>query len=196
MLRPEQSLIAGWIEPGSSVLDLGCGDGALLAYLRDHRQTTGYGLEIDRDNMIRCLHSGVNVVQYDLDQGLSRFNDQSFDYVIMTETIQSIRYPRHLLRDMLRVGREGIVTFSNMGHWRCRLQLLLGRTPGTRVEPAPWYETSQIRICSIEDFEHLCHLSEIRLLQQATMDHPWQAKVPWLFPPNLMWETAIYRLGR
>ena len=189
-------MIGDWIKPGASVLDLGCGDGALLAHLHDHRQTTGYGLEIDQDNITRCLRNGVNVVQYDLDQGLARFNDQSFDYVIMTETLQSVRYPHHLLRDMLRVGREGIVTFSNTGHWRSRLQLLFGHTPHTREQQGSWYENPHIRICSIADFEHLCRLFDIRILQRATVDHPWQTLAPQLFPPNLMWETAIYRLGR
>ena len=127
-LREEQMLIADWIRPGSRVLDLGCGDGSLLARLKDERDCTGYGIEIDRENIVQCIGSGVNVIQSDLDRGLSDFDDDSFDYVVMTQTLQAVHYPNRLLREMLRVGREGIVTFPNFGHWRCRLQVLAGRT--------------------------------------------------------------------
>lgn len=117
-LREEQALIADWIRPGSRVLDLGCGDGSLLAQLKRERNCASYGIEIDRENIVQCIASGVNVIQSDLDRGLSDFDDDSFDYVLMTQTLQAVHYPNRLLREMLRVGREGIVTFPNFGHWR------------------------------------------------------------------------------
>ena len=123
-LREEQALIAGWIRDGSRVLDLGCGDGTLLAHLQTGGGVTGYGIEIDPENILRCLERGVNVIQSDLNRGLSDFDDDSFDYVVMTQTLQAMRFPNLVLREMLRVGREAIVTFPNFGHWRCRLQVL------------------------------------------------------------------------
>jgi methionine biosynthesis protein MetW len=153
-LREEQALIAGWIAPGSRVLDLGCGDGSLLAHLKLERNVASYGIEIDSENIVNCIASGVNVIHSDLDRGLSDFDDDSFDYVVMTQTLQAVRYPNRLLREMLRVGREGIVTFPNFGHWRCRLQVLAGRMPVTRHLPSTWFDTQNIhsnasRSCSM-----------------------------------------------
>ena len=136
VLRPDLEIISHWIRPATRVLDLGCGDGTLLRHLQDTRQVTGYGLEIDPDNVVRSLQAGIQVIQMDVDQGLTPFADQSFDYVILTQALQVVRYPEQLLREMLRVGREGIVTFPNFGHWRCRLQVAWkGRMPVSETLP-------------------------------------------------------------
>lgn len=195
-LRGDQLSIADWIRAGSRVLDLGCGDGALLDFLQRQRGVTGYGIEIDPDNIIRCLDAGVNVIQSDLDRGLSDFGDHSFDYVVMTETLQAMRYPHRLLREMLRVGREGIVTFPNFGHWRCRLQIALGRMPVTEHLPHTWYNTPNIHMCTIRDFEALCISEGIQILERRTVDTRHQSTVGMRWLPNLLAEIALYRCRR
>ena len=122
-LRPDLALLCDWIRPGSRILDLGCGDGALLSYLAEHRQVSGYGLEVDEDKVARCIKAGANVIQADLDDGLMDFDSGSFDYVLLTQTLQALQRPDQMLSEMLRVGRHAIVTFPNFGHWRVRLQL-------------------------------------------------------------------------
>ncbi|MDD9863158.1 MAG: methionine biosynthesis protein MetW [Gammaproteobacteria bacterium] len=194
-LRPDQSLIASWIRPRAHVLDLGCGDGTLLCHLREARGATGYGLEIDAGNILKCLEAGVHVIQYDLDAGLASFKDNSFDYVIMSQTLQAIRYPRLLLAEMLRVGREGIVTFPNLGYWQCRRQFALaGRMPRTQALPFPWYETPHIHPCTIDDFETLCRAARIELVERTTVDHAHRSGIFMRLLPNLMGEVAIYRI--
>ncbi len=195
-LREEQALIASWIAPGSRVLDLGCGDGALLAHLKLERNVTSYGLEIDPENILRCIASGVNVIQSDLDRGLLDFDDNSFDYVVMTETLQAVRFPNRLLREMLRVGREGIVTFPNFGHWKCRLQVLAGRMPVTRHLPHTWYNTPNIHMCTVRDFEALCAEEHIEILQHEAVDSAHRAALAMRLLPNLFSEVGLYRFRR
>lgn len=196
-MRPELELISQWIRPGARVLDLGCGDGALLAHLRDHRQVTGYGLEIDADNVLRCIQAGVSVIQADLEAGLADFRDASFDYVLMTQTLQAVRQTESLLDEMLRVGRQGIVTFPNFGFWRFRAQIALrGRMPVGKTLPYQWYDTPNIHLFTLRDFERLCRAKHIDILQRAVLDH---AHRPWRrlrLLPNLLGEIALYRLGR
>ena len=161
-MRPELELISEWIRPGAQVLDLGCGDGALLAYLHEHRQVKGYGLEIDPANMVKCIQAGVNVIHADLEAGLADFGDSSFDYVIMTQTLQAVRQTEALLDEMLRVGRQGIVTFPNFGFWRCRLQIALhGLMPVVKTLPYQWYDTPNIHLCTVRDFFDLCREKNI-----------------------------------
>jgi methionine biosynthesis protein MetW len=197
-MRPDLEIISEWIQPGTRVLDLGCGDGTLLEYLRDTRDVTGYGLEIDDDNLIRCVERGVQVIKTDLDAGLADFFDEdSFDYVVMTQTLQAVYYPASLLDDMLRVGREGIVTFPNIGHWQSRLHLALGgRMPITRALPSDWYDSPNIHLCSLKDFEELCHQQGIQILQRTAVDYAhrdsWGARML----PNLLGELALYRFRR
>ena len=134
-LRAEHQLISEWITDGARVLDLGCGDGGFLAALNKEKSVTGYGIEIDPENIVKCIQKGVNVIQANLDEGLSEFEENSFDFVVMTQTIQALRSPHSVIREILRIGKEGIVTFPNVGHWRCRLQFMLGKMPITRQLP-------------------------------------------------------------
>jgi len=197
LLRPDLKIIGDWIRPGSRILDLGCGDGALLAYLRDQRQVRGYGLEIDADKITRCIQAGVNVIHTDLEAGLSDFDDNSFDYVLMTQTLQTVRHTERLLDDMLRVGREGVVTFPNFGHWKCRLQLALGgRMPVVKTLPHAWYNTPNIHLFTIRDFEQLCRDKGIQLLQCVVLDHAHRLSPGLQLFPNLLGEIALYHLGR
>ena len=195
-LRAEQILIADWIAEGSRVLDLGCGDGALLAQLHASKHVTGYGIEIDPDNIVACIERGVNVIHSNLDEGLSDFDEDSFDYVIMTQTVQAMRFPHLLIDEILRIGREGIVTFPNMGHWKCRAQFMLGRMPVTRHLPNTWYDTPNIHMCTVKDFDELCKAEHIEILERAAVDSQHRAVIGMRLLPNLLAEIAIYRIKR
>jgi len=193
-LRTDQALIAEWIKPGSRVLDLGCGDGTLMAHLQKNQNVTGYGLEIDEENIVQCIQTGVDVIQTDLDKGLSEFKKDTFDYVIMTQTLQAIYYPDKLLTEMTRVGREAIVTFPNMGHWLNRIQLTLaGHMPKSKTLPYEWYNTPNIHLCTLKDFEKLCATKNIKILDRTTVDHEHQSNFGMSLFPNLLGEIAIYR---
>jgi methionine biosynthesis protein MetW len=196
-LRPDLQLISSWITPESRVLDLGCGDGALLKDLRDQRQVTGYGLEIDPENIEKCFLAGINVIQTNLDVGLSDFDADSFDFVVMTQTLQAMHYPDQLLDEILRIGREGIVTFPNFGHWQTRLQLMFGgHMPVSRSLPNDWYNTPNIHLCTLKDFERLCHKKGIHILQRAVVDTTHQSSLGMKLFPNLLGEIALYRFQR
>ena len=196
-LRTDLALISDWISPGSRVLDLGCGDGTLLAHLQTERDVRGYGLEIDDANIVACMRSHLNVVQRDLNEGLYDFRSDAFDYLIMTQTLQAVRYPDRLLKEMLRIGREGIVTFPNFAHWRARLCLAMGgRMPVSRALPNEWYNTPNIHLCTIKDFENLCRKNGIRILDRAVVDVTHRETGSMRLAPNLLGEVAIYRLCR
>ena len=194
-LRPELRIIADWIEPGSRVLDLGCGDGSLLMHLRDTRQVHGYGLEIDEDNIVSCVNRQLNVIQADLNEGLTEFEANSFDYVIMTQALQAMHYPDNMIEDMLRVGREAIITFPNFGHWRCRLNIASGQMPVTSSLPNSWYNTPNIHLCTLDDFAELCVEKNINVLERTVVDHSHKSTLAMRLLPNLMGEIALYRLS-
>lgn len=197
-LRTDLQIVADWITPHSRVLDLGCGDGTLLRHLQDSRSVTGYGLEIDAEKIVHCIGNGVNVIQTDLDQGLSDFDAESFDYVVMTQTLQAVLRPDLLLDEILRVGRIGIITFPNFAYWRLRYYLtVLGRMPMSGALSYTWYETPNIHLCSIRDFEALCLQKGIRILERKVLSH--DLRRPLLIAgvlPNLLAEIAIYRFRR
>jgi methionine biosynthesis protein MetW len=196
-MRVDLELISKWIEPGSRVLDLACGDGKLLAWLRDNKQVTGYGIEIDPNYIVECIDRGVNVIQTDLDAGLSDFDADSFDYVLMTQSLQAMHFPARLLDEMLRVGRQGIVSFPNMGYWKCRVQFALGgRMPVTRALGNSWYATPNIHLCTISDFEDLCMQREISILQREAVDYTHQSSFIIDRLPNLLAELALYRFQK
>ena len=198
-LRADLAIIADWIKEDSKVLDLGCGDGTLLAYLRDEHNVLGYGLEISPFNVEDCVDKNINVIQADLNDGLKAyFTDASFDCVIMSQTLQATEKPDELIEEMLRVGGEGIVTFPNMAHWNARLQLgFKGVMPVTKNLPNQWFNTPNVHLCTLNDFEVLCKKHGIEILQRTVADHSHR-KGSWLMNlfPNLLGEIAIYRFCR
>jgi methionine biosynthesis protein MetW len=156
-MRFDLKIIQNWIVQNSRILDLGCGDGTLLERLRDEKGAQGYGLEIGADEISACIAKGLNVIEQDLDRGLGNFADNSFDTVMMTQALQTMTYPHKVLDEMLRVGKECIVTFPNFGHWKARLHLLIhGRMPVSDLLPWEWYDTPNIHFCTCKDFEDLC----------------------------------------
>jgi methionine biosynthesis protein MetW len=190
--RADFDAIAEWIRPGSQVLDLGCGDGVLLKYLRGARGVSGYGVEIDDANVLACVTNGINVIQGDLERGLSEFEDRSFDYVILSLTLQAVRHSERLIKDMLRVGREGIVTFPNFGYWRNRLQVLGGRMPVSDNLPYEWHDTPNVHLCTLDDFERFCAGHGVKILERKVLTGGRAVSVL----PNLLGSLAVYRFQR
>jgi methionine biosynthesis protein MetW len=190
--RPDFAAIAGWVGMGSSVLDLGCGDGSLLRYLRESRRVAGYGVEIDDDRVLACVKSGVNVVQGDLERGLSEFESRSFDYVVLSQTLQAIMDGERIINDMLRVGREGIVTFPNFGYWKNRLQVLGGHMPVSDNLPYQWHDTPNVHLCTLSDFEDFCLGHGVRIMERKVLTGGRPVSVL----PNLLGSLAVYRFQR
>lgn len=196
-LRNDLARIADWIPAGAKVLDLGCGDGALLAHLWASRNVTGYGLEIDADNVIQCVARGVDVLQQDLNSGLGQFEDGSFDFVVMTSAIQEVRRPDLLIDEMLRIGRESIVTFPNFGHWRPRVSLAVqGLMPMSKALPHGWYATPNIHMCTVQDFEVLCRDKQVHITRRRVVNRDYHSTPATRTLPNLMGEIALYQLRR
>lgn len=193
-LRPDLAVISEWIETGSRILDLGCGDGALLDHLARTRQVRGYGLEIDPAKLSACVARGVNAIQADVDDGLKDFATDSFDYVVLTQTLQALVRPDLALTEILRVGRRAIVTFPNFGHWRVRTQLLMGRMPLTPALPDQWYDTPNIHLCTVSDFEALCARRKWTCLRRSLLDRSLRQGQRITAVPNLFAEVALYLL--
>jgi methionine biosynthesis protein MetW len=190
--RPEFDTIAGWIQPGAQVLDLGCGDGSLLRFLTQVRGAFGYGIEIDDVHILASVRNRVNVLQSDLESGLAGFESGSFDYVILSQTLQAVRHTEQIIGEMLRVGRQAIVTFPNFGYWGHRFQVLRGRMPVSPTLPYEWYDTPNVHLFTIADFETFCADHGIRILERVVMDHGRVVSVL----PSLLGSLAVYRFDR
>ncbi len=190
--RPDFAAIASWIPQGASVLDLGCGDGSLLRYLKVARNIRGYGVEISGHNIEACIRNGVNVIQGDLDSGLSGFENNAFDFVILSQTLQATRHTAPLMQEMLRVGREGIVSFPNFGYWKNRVNILRGNMPVSKDLPYQWYDTPNVHLCTLLDFETFCDKFNMQILDRQVMT----GKNSISLLPNLLGSTAVYRFKR
>ena len=190
--RKAIELIAELVPPGSRVLDLGCGNGELLAHLRWHRGCSGYGIEIADDNVLACAQRGVDVIQLNLEDGLAIFEDRSFDVVLQLETLQHLRNTEKMLRETARVGRIGIVSFPNFAHWPNRLRVATGRMPVTKALPYEWYDTPNIRVGTYADFEVLARKDGLRILDSFGIQDG-EAVRRW---PNLLASVAVFKFER
>jgi methionine biosynthesis protein MetW len=184
--------IARLVPEGSRVLDLGCGDGALLDYLQKNRQCTGYGVEIDDQNIQACIQRGVNVIQLNLDEGLAMFADQSFDVVLQIDTLQHLRNAEVMLRETVRVGQTGILAFPNFAHWPNRMSILTGRMPVTKRLPYEWYDTPNSRVGTYADFAQLAAKNNLNIVDSFGLQEGEEVRM-W---PNLMAGTAVFKLQR
>lgn len=196
-MRSDLSLLTRWINEGERVLDLGCGDGALLAHLKTVKGISGYGMEIDTQNILKCVEKCVEVIHQDLNEGLAYIDDQSFDTVIMTQSLQQTKEPDKILQEMVRIGKRAIVTFPNFGHWTTRIYLgLRGKMPMSDVMPFRWYNTPNIHFCTFKDFEILCKEQNIRILKRTVVDNDhlenWKIKLM----PNILGEIALYHIEK
>lgn len=202
MTSIDHQLAERWIQPHAKVLDLGCGDGTLLAHLKQHLGVSGYGLEIDPDKINQGIAKGLNIIEQDLNDGLTRFADNSFDTVVMARALQAVKNPQDLLNDMLRVAKEGIVTFPNFAYWQNRVYLgIKGIMPMSETLPHQWYDTPNIHLCTFKDFERLCHDNGITILDTVAIndDANLPNKLMSRFvkhAPNLLADVAVYRIAK
>ncbi len=199
VLRFDQQVIASWIEPGSRVLDVGCGDGALLGHLVREKGVRGSGIELDEAAAVRCIAQGLSVVQGNVNEELPHYPDNAFDYVIVSQTLQQVHRPSRMLEHLLRVGRHGIVSFPNFGYWRVRLQAMFGgRAPKTRELPFEWHDTPNIRVLTLEDFRHYAREIPFRIMREAAVTMPSGT----LFPrhvkllPNIRASYGVFMIER
>lgn len=191
-LRHDLQLIYDWIAPDAHVLDLGCGDGELMSALMRQKNCTGYGVEIATEGVQAAIERGVNVIQADLEKGLNAFGDQSFDVIVLSQTIQAMQNTETILRDLTRIAKEAVVSFPNFGYWRNRLQITLGgHMPVSERMPYQWYNTPNIHWCTLTDFERLCAQNGIRVLERAVMTGSRRVGLM----PNLLGSLAFYRVG-
>lgn len=188
-VRADLVRIASWIDPRSRVLDLGCGDGTLLAYLQNNKEVVGAGVELNDDQVIAAVRRGVQVVQQNLEEGLALFDDQQFDTVVLSRTLQSMHHTEHILREMARVARYGIVSFPNFGYWPHGWSILSGRMPVTGEMPYQWYDTPNIHLCTLKDFEALAASLNLRITHLATFNEDREIKLL----PSWRSTLAVYR---
>jgi methionine biosynthesis protein MetW len=197
-MRFDLQVIASWIEPGSRVIDLGCGEGELLKYLINHKNVTGNGIEHNESRVALCIENGLSVLQGDINEEVLDYPDNTFDYVILSQTLQQVYEPDTMIRSMLRIGRKGIVSFPNFSHWRCRLQLLSsGFAPVTRQLPYEWYNTPNIRVITIKDFRKFIYEVGFHVLKEVainTQSEDRYGKAITIFP-NLRATYGIYLIG-
>lgn len=201
-MKIDHQLAERWIKPNAKVLDLGCGNGDLLAHLQNRLGVFGYGIEIDQTKINDCVTKGVNVIEQDLNDGLARFADACFDTVVMARALQAVKEPDQLLLDMVRVGKEVIVTFPNFAHWQNRIHLgIKGMMPMSEALPFAWYNTPNIHLCTFKDFEKLCDDNDIRIINRFAVQES-EKPYPWLLAqiirknPNLLADVAIYRVTK
>lgn len=191
-LRPDLAFIAHWVGDGAHVLDVGCGDGAMLRYLEKGKRCTGYGIEIADDKVLESTRRGINVVQHDMEQGLGLFGDNSFDTVLCLSSLQMMQHVEALLRDIVRVGAEAIVSFPNFAYWPHRVALLRGRMPVSRSLPYQWYDTPNVRCATIYDFKELAEECGLEVIEYVALADG----KPVTFLPNLRGSLAVFRLRK
>jgi methionine biosynthesis protein MetW len=191
--RPDFEVIAGWIQPGERVLDLGCGDGTLLKLLIETRGARGYGVDIDDANVLAAIGNGINVIQSNLDAGLAGFVDGAFDHVVLSRTLQTIRHTQEILAAMLRVGREAVVSFPNFGYWKNRLAVLGWRMPVSEDLPFQWYDTPNVRFFTMLDFEALCEEMNFLVRERQVLDEQGKLVTE---EHNFLGSLAVYRITR
>ena len=190
-------VIRNWVKKDSDILDLGCGEGEILKYLSEKLNTSSLGIEIDQSNINNCIQSGLNVVQQNIDEGLDNFKDESFDTVIMSQTIQVLKEPKKALLEVTRIGRESIVTIPNFGHWSTRINLLLsGKMPVTSSLPDKWHNTPNIHLCTISDFELLCEDCGINIIEKRFFSNAGNENFLTAFLPNIFASTAMYKISK
>lgn len=192
MLRPDLAFIAHWIKPGTSVLDLGCGDGVMMDYLQSDKGCSGYGIEIDDDKIPDCVTRGVSVIQRDLEAGLAIFSDEAFDTVLCLSALQMMKNVEGVLRDIARVGREAIVSFPNFAYWPHRIALLRGHMPVSKSLPYDWYDTPNLRCATINDFSALANEVGLDVIECVALDDGQ----PISFLPNFRGSLAVFRLRK
>ena len=190
--RSDFNVIARWIPQNARVLDLGCGDGSLLQFLTQTRGVHGYGVEISPENIVACVRNGVNVIQDDLETGLAEIEADSFDFVILSQTLQAMRHTEAIVDEMLRVGRQAIVTFPNFGYWRNRLAVARGNMPVSENLPYEWYDTPNVHLCTIDDFERFCGKRKVHICERVVLNDGNEVAML----PNLLGQLAVYRFER
>jgi methionine biosynthesis protein MetW len=191
--RPDFDAIASWVQPGESVLDLGCGDGALLKLLQEQRGACGWGVEIDAANVAAAIANGINVIQSNLEDGLAGFEDRGFDHVVLSRTLQTVRHTEGILREMLRVGREVVVSFPNFAYWKNRMAVMAGRMPVSEDLPYQWFDTPNVRFFTIDDFEALCTQMGISIRERRVLDEQGRLIEE---EQNFLGSLGVYRLAR
>lgn len=195
--RADLEIITDWVSEGSRVLDLGCGDGTLMQQLQQTKAVSGYGLELSAEMIPLCIAKDVNVIQTNLDKGLVYFDDDSFDFVILSLTLQAIRNPKRLVQEMMRVGKQGIVTFPNFAYWRNRVQISFsGRMPVSGNLPHTWYETPNIHLCTIRDFRKLCYELDLEIKKSVALSSSSTSPLRARLLPNVFGEVALFHFSR
>ncbi|MDP2811867.1 MAG: methionine biosynthesis protein MetW [Rhodocyclaceae bacterium] len=190
--RPDFDVIAGWVQPGERVLDLGCGEGALLKRLIETRLVRGWGVEIDDARVLAAIGNGINVIQGDLEGGLAGFEDGAFQHVILSQTLQAMRHIETIISEMLRVGREAVVSFPNFGYWKHRMDILNGHMPVSERLPYEWYDTPNIHLCTIDDFDAFCARRNIAVRERKVFDEGREITEE----HNFLGSLAVYRITR